>query len=380
MQARSIPICRDSPQDLLFWCLEDDALGNNTLHFKLTHVLRDQFVSNLSQLPVEVKLCQDKELQIRPSDESYGQFGERSLCCYLFTTKKISCRVTSILSALLKGRLLLDSNPQIILPYLECGKERVSEDGSVASDFIVPLDFLPKAARDRLSQVLAEMNSDITNFLNALRWRCASDGGYQVSLKSGLEWSTNQKDWHLVPYNYNVSAQVYSGLDFSKETLSNVTSLWKRGCKEPLAHELIREAKQLSQAAPRSALLMAFAALETGVKWWISDTVPETAKLLEKMPSPPVVTLIQEIVPSILEERSEQHDSFPLSKDAKEFLQKWNSQRNEVAHGRKTTLKLEELTCFIQFASDILYILDACSGHSWALDHLKTLSTEKPQG
>jgi hypothetical protein len=78
-----------------------------------------------------------------------------------------------------------------------------------------------------------------------------------------------------------------AGISWQDEYEQEFGALWRQDkVEEPLAHELLREAKAALGGSPRGALLMAATALETGVKTHLSRLVPDASWLLSEMPSP----------------------------------------------------------------------------------------------
>ena len=72
------------------------------------------------------------------------------------------------------------------------------------------------------------------------------------------------------------------------------------GADEPLAHALLREAEiNRNRDALRSALILAVAAIEIGVKRFIATAIPGTAWLLEQIQSPPTHKLLSDYLPTL---------------------------------------------------------------------------------
>jgi hypothetical protein len=82
--------------------------------------------------------------------------------------------------------------------------------------------------------------------------------------------------------------------------------------------------------------------------------------------------MFQEVLPITIKAKGLSSDHFPLKKHAKDYLRKWVTQRNQVTHGTKHSVDADKVEEFIQFAKDILYLLDHIEGHEWALDHLES--------
>lgn len=91
--------------------------------------------------------------------------------------------------------------------------------------------------------------------------------------------------------------------------------------------------------------------------------IPDASSLIDEMPSPPLLKMFQEILPSTIKTEGLSSDHFPLKQHASKYLQKWVTQRNQVTHGTKHSVDAGNVEEFIQFAKDILYLLDHIEGH-----------------
>ena len=140
---------------------------------------------------------------------------------------------------------------------------------------------------------------------------------------------------------------------------------------EPLGHELIREALDFASSNPRSALLIGVSALETGLKEYIQFRVKYSDLILEKMPSPPAVTMVQEVIPNLHTALEISSKRFPLAKLEADLLKKWILRRNQIAHGTEKQLDRQKLIKFLEFVRELLYELDAHRGFQWADSLLK---------
>jgi hypothetical protein len=154
--------------------------------------------------------------------------------------------------------------------------------------------------------------------------------------------------------------------------LEAATTLYKHWGGEPFAHELIRESRSLVSSAPRSALLIGFSALETGLKSHLSFLLPGGEALIDNIPSPPVVVLLQEVLPRIHSMKGIESKYIPLPSSPSKFLQKWKTQRDQITHGVKRSVDNDGLVQVIDLITDILYILDISRGHAWALNHIRS--------
>jgi hypothetical protein len=140
--------------------------------------------------------------------------------------------------------------------------------------------------------------------------------------------------------------------------------------EEPIAHHLLREAKSLYGANPRSALLIAVAAVEVGLKTLIAELVPAASWLVEETPSPPISKIIGEYLEQ-LPCRIRIHDRvIAPPKPWRNQIADAVKARNALAHGGRFVLSLPELEKILSAVENVLYLLDYYTGHAWAWDLL----------
>ncbi|MBN4098573.1 hypothetical protein [Methylobacterium sp. OT2] len=341
--------------------------------FKLTYSLHGMHVNRQDRLPISIQVDADRLLTFWMREIMHEGKLNRTLCCDAIIEKEPPAKVASTLRNLLNNVLTLDSPPQKGLPYQTFDTVIVDEAGKVAPNWSLPLSLMPRAVRNyqpALQQTLADL---IRNYVKNWRWRYNSWGPHSPFAHVSFDWSDDKDIWHPMPFDYGIGSAIsLTGLNTDLDIMNEVAQFIAGRVYEPFPHELRREAADLVQGRPRSALLVAVTALETGIKHYIAQLAPDTRSLLEKMPSPPAVTLIQEIIPALHKARLIETDLFPLDGDAEKYLKKWISQRNQVAHGVKKTVKSEELTDFIVFVTNILYAFDHLTGHAWALERVQS--------
>jgi hypothetical protein len=104
---------------------------------------------------------------------------------------------------------------------------------------------------------------------------------------------------------------------------------------EPFAYELLREAWALRDSSPRSSVLIAIAALEVGVKQYIADRVKPAKWLVNNLPAPDVIRILQKYLPSLEPppDAIEGAATFePLSSKLRNLLADRRDQRNDITH------------------------------------------------
>lgn len=342
------------------------------MYFKLTYLISGMSVSRETDLPATVNMNEYTKFTLWNREVEHQGRTDRSLCCDLIVNRDPPDRVNATLAALVENQLLLDTPPQNGLPYASLSGTIVDADGHIKPHFMIPFRLLPKGAKPWLQKLSAEMADLLRSFVTTLRWIQGSSGGHQPFSSVDETWSADGKIWTRVPRDTSVSLVRQKGLDTSSPAFEFACKLIGDDVPEPFAHELVREAGELVKRAPRSALLIAYSALETGIKSYLAHLLPGAKPLIVKVPSPPVITLLQEVIPAILSERGIQMPHLPLQPAAVKYLKKWVAQRNLVAHGLKPSVDRNELASFVTFITDILYLLDASRGHGWALKNLQS--------
>lgn len=341
------------------------------MYFKLTNSLNGMFVRRESDLPLEVEIDEKNKIVLWMREVEHEGKTIRQLCCDMIAFLDPPKRVSETLRALREGQLLLDEPPQIHLPHRTLSGEMIVDlDGAITPNWRLALSQMPTGARPWLNDTGKELSAELVAKVRTLRWFSAATGSHRPFALIDLTWSDDGLNWNWVPTDTDVRLVESEGLDTSSGSIEQARVLIRARFNEPFGHELCREAKGQVWSAPRSALLIALSALETGAKSHISHLVPASDAILEKLQSPPVLTLLQEVIPKLHERHGVECPHLPLSSPAKEYLRKWVTQRNQVAHGTKESVDAEKLDDFVIFVTDLLYVLDAAQGHKWALDRL----------
>jgi hypothetical protein len=220
-----------------------------------------------------------------------------------------------------------------------------------------------------------------TESYELLRWRQKVINGPQ-SLDihpAGLFWADMPKhvgmldfgdlEWRQVPAGaIALECPLIECLSLRPEDGNKVTSLLGEGKQAPLGHILFREAWRNREANHRSALVMGVAAAETGVKEFIGRVAPETAWLVEELPSPPLYKILKDYLP-MLKSTARGFETVPLIEAAWiRALQLAVEKRNMVVHGRKLELDRGWIEATLRIVCNLLYFLDYHAGNEWAQD------------
>ena len=337
--------------------------------FKATYGLQGMFGARETDLPAEVDVRADTHIRLWMREVKNQGSTTSQLCCDTIIEREPPPRVLEALDGLKNNRLVLDNPPQVDIPYTSLSGTIIDSEGRITPKWRVPLGIMPEKHRLFQRNLSGDLHKTARNFIATLRWRQGASGGYSPLAHVSFKWSNDAATWHVLPSDFTARVDVAQGVDTRSEDLAEVADLLSEEA-EPFAHELVREARQLASVAPRSALLIAMSALETGLKHYVAHLVPNAELLLERIPSPPLLTLLYEVIPRIHKSKKIHSAQIPLADEERIYLQKWIAQRNQIAHGTKEKVDTDDLFEFILFITDLLYVLDYHRGHSWALAQL----------
>jgi hypothetical protein len=154
---------------------------------------------------------------------------------------------------------------------------------------------------------------------------------------------------------------------FSEE----IARLLQDSNEQPLGHELFREAWQNRRTNPRSSLLLGIAAAEVGLKECIAVLVPGAEWLVQNAPTPPVVNMLTDYLPSLTAKYDFAGKVLPPPKLILDELKKGVKLRNDVTHKGAEPPKPESLENILLAVQDLLWLLDYYCGFVWALEHTR---------
>lgn len=224
-----------------------------------------------------------------------------------------------------------------------------------------------------LDRELHQLASELVSFV---RWRFALAGGHRsIASFGGIFWRAADRTWSRVPTSLSVVVRPERTVILSDGTAEAAMSRFLG--KEPIGHELWREAWAIQESAPRSALLIGVASLEVGVKEWIAGQIRETRWLMSEVPSPPVVRMLNEYAPKLAVLKGHSARAKRLPKDLVTTLNKGVRLRNEIVHAGATVFSENDLREFLYTVRDALYLLDSFSAHDWALGHVRRTTVDR---
>lgn len=231
---------------------------------------------------------------------------------------------------------------------------------------------LPERYRDFTSQVGRELSGAARHAFGLLRWRYASEGGPRPFLGRGTQFTLDGETWHQLPARGSVYASVSQGLVLTDAASAEVGRLLAADVSEPVAQELLREARSIMSPHSRASLVIAIAALEVGLKDFIASQVPETTWILEESPSPPTVRMLREYLPKLaaVSERIVGSEAIPGNVLA--VIKDGNDRRNRVVHVGAEAGDMGSTGAVVDAVEQCLHLLDFYAGHEWAWSMLDT--------
>jgi hypothetical protein len=225
--------------------------------------------------------------------------------------------------------------------------------------------------REAVRQVHNDLGEIILPTLRLARWRAnfLNCGPNPIQWVTEFSWSLDGTEWKPVADNLRLKIEFGPVAHWTNEAAEFVRKEVLGDLDEPLGHELLREAVVNRKNNLRSSLVSAIAAAEVGFKQFASKAFPDTAWILEKLPSPPLVTMLQVFPWSKLAVRiNGKVPSIPAP--IRSELKKAANLRNQIVHTGVAKLTVETLDSTLSSVRDLLYFLDALQGQNWAVNHI----------
>jgi hypothetical protein len=164
---------------------------------------------------------------------------------------------------------------------------------------------VPVAGQRTVRSIDHELLEAASCVTNLVRWRFGVHGHNEPFSKSGLEWQAADGEWKGVAYSRSIRLWFGATANFQEQIVDELTPLVFNGWREPLGHSLLREAWDLRETNPRSALVIGVAAAEVGFKHFAVEMAPQTAWLVEELQAPPLEKLMRKYLPILLKDRDE---------------------------------------------------------------------------
>ncbi|UHG93188.1 hypothetical protein [Spirosoma oryzicola] len=233
----------------------------------------------------------------------------------------------------------------------------------------IPLD---KGSQKSLDEVVLAQRKLLTtrpdDLLRLFRWLT----GLPFELKNKrqlipFQWSIDQINWVDVPFDNQAQGVLFDIVGgHPTETVNRdlIESLIVPNLHlaEPLGHDLLIEAYRLRESNDlRGAFTIGYSALEVGVKEYVQKRIPETKWLMEKSPSPDMLKMCSQYLPS-LDRRLDIKDTLE-----KRLIRKYMESRNTLVHEGKfeeSDQTVIKKLCMVEY---MLHRFDYCLGLDRAL-------------
>jgi hypothetical protein len=249
------------------------------------------------------------------------------------------------------------------------GSPLIDVQGNVRGRHVLPVGSLRAPLRDEIRAMQVALHETAVSVARALRWRLAAGGPHPpLGGSKGPEWSTDGAAWKRLPSDISARIRAISHPRVGSQARIDVERLATTGPTEPIAHELLREAEDNAGRNSRSSLVLAVAAIETGIKAYVSDVAPAAGWLAFEAPSPPVLKMLCDYLPSLPTPKGGRIGKPP--RRIRALVSAAVDARNKVAHKGRSEGAFERLDELLDTARDLLYALDYFRGQAWAAEHL----------
>lgn len=309
---------------------------------------------------------------LRPAKPDTDACGNRAgLTCKVFTTYPATEEQVLFVDSYNNHRVMLRVADGIPLPFKKKDEILLADDGTCKEGFLPHRHLCPTDISKLIDLAESDFTSKTDRFLKLLRWRQDIDAPGEVLKYRSLYWRVGEGNYHIVPRSGDPSQRItlkaMFGIHWNEEHSIDLRELWSADdLSEPLGHALVREAATVASESPRSSILIMTAALETAVKMHISHIAPDTAWLMQEIPSPPIFNLLRDYIPLIHRVRGNEIDFWQKVKPFINKAQKLVELRNKVAHTGKIPEEANSIRDDLVLVSDLLYLLDFLDGHEWA--------------
>lgn len=296
---------------------------------------------------------------------------------YINGSLKVSKSQHKFVEGLFAKRFVSYPNMPIDLPYKFHDEVRIDESGNIASDYQPFRDYYPPKLRSMCDEASVILKGYAERFIRLMRWQQNFTAPHRPLETLGLYWRLSGDRFEPIGGKLGTHALPVSINAYWEEIDRDAfRPLWNDpDAAEPFAHELLREAVELAETSPRSALLSLASALEVGVKTFVGSVMPQTAWLLENGPSPPVLKIIKYLVPKAV-------SSNPLVSRWSQLGQVFKviedlvRDRNALTH-RGDVKGVGRVREYINNVRDFLYIFDVLAGHEWAKYNVSSTTRKK---
>lgn len=309
---------------------------------------------------------------LKPRDPESDACGNRlGLECKVFSTLPSTKDGVRFVERFINEHVLDRHADDVVLPFELNGKHLIDACGTFEPTRRPHRNFCPSDVADLIHRAETTLEVETERFLRLIRWRQGIDAPGEMISSKALYWRVGNCDYSIVPQKPPRKGEIeipgMFGIHWDDAYSADLNASWTKGQQnEPLGHTLLREAVALSSDSPKSSILMIAAALESAVKIHIRRVAPDTAWLMDELPSPPIHKLLRHYIPSIHASRENTIDFWEKLKPTFVAVEKLFKLRNKVAHTGKLSDVHYSITDDLVLVSDLLYIIDFLDGNDWA--------------
>lgn len=244
--------------------------------------------------------------------------------------------------------------------------------GRLKPGMVYPQSGLPPAMSAFIEQTRKDLVQAISRSCLALRWRYALLGPTNPlrAMNAGPEWSLDGSTWHPLPANPDARTHLGPDVYPTDAVAAAVQTLLDAGQDEPTAHQIYREALEHRAGNRRTALVIGVAALEVGIKAFVSQWNPSAHWLISNTPSPLIRRTLAEYLPSLETPTTRNDRVLAPPKAVLDLIDKAVSIRDRVAHPLGEDIPHETLEEILTAIRDVLWMLDYYGGAEWAASHI----------
>ena len=297
-------------------------------------------------------------------EEIESGFKKENARCIVSTLRRLPPKLVSMFQSLAKNEVPKGSDTDGLIFWLD-------QSGRIKENHGVPISSMPPILRDFVLPISKEFSDSIAHVVGLLRWRCGLEGPHDPigNVSVGLLWSLDGSNWALLS-DLLVDLSLEIPVTPSVQQCNEVADLLRQDIREPFGHQLFREAWQQRFGNLRSALVIGIAAAEVGFKECVADTVPDARWLVEHVPSPPLVRILQQYLP-ILPTKINGTRAIPPPEDILKTLKRGVELRNQVVHVSNERLDRMEVREILLAVRDMLLMLDHYRGFSWSIERAR---------
>lgn len=342
------------------------------VHFLLMGRLADMsFNPALSEGLRFVDQASGVEIRITPAKPESDPF--KPLICRACLSLPSSAHAHKFVASLIGRNFEKYDGMPITLPYSRRDQMLIDANGAISEGFAVPFELYPPEVQALCDTAKGLLSSVAERFARLLRWQQNLDGPHWVfASEPSLYWKTKEESYHIVGFRAQGGiSNSPAGIEWKDGDRADLAGVWgDASADEGIAHELLREAKVLQENSPRSAFLIAAAALEIGVKTYAGHVSPDTLWLLSELPSPPIHKILRSYIPELRKSHGGPLEYWDKLKPVFKRVEGYATTRNKLVHTGMIKINPEDLSSCLQDVSDLLYLFDVLRGYEWAKHNL----------